>query len=67
MGDKHVVLFISKKNEFNLIYSENMKADSLLNKRYDFGRFVYEELKRSRSNLQLRNIYKKFDEMFSQK
>ena len=65
--DQHVVLLINSRKDFNIVYSEYLKGDSLLQKRYDFGRSVYDELKRTRSGLELNGIYKKFEEIFSTK
>jgi len=62
--DKYVVLFLNDRKEFTVIYTDNMKGDSLRIKRYDFARFIYDELKQNPSGLKLTPIYKKFDEIF---
>lgn len=63
-SDELVVLFIGGLKTFDIIYSKNMKVDSLLRNRHEFANFVHGQLKKHESNLELTNIYKRFGQIF---
>jgi hypothetical protein len=64
LSEKQVMVVIADQKKFSVVYSDNLKVDSLLRNRYEFGRLIYDELKQEGSNLTLIDVYKKFNELF---